>query len=820
MFKAGLTAAVLAASLATAPHVTVTAHVTAAAHGTAARQRAGAPPTYSATIRWTTGGVPHILAGDWGSLGFGYGYVFAQDNICTMADDYVTVSAQRSQYFGPTATYVQRGNGTTVTNLDSDVFYQHLSDSGVTQVLARGLDPRLRLLDDGYVRGYNHYLASVGGAAGIKDPACRGQAWVRPITAAMSIMRFYQLMLESSEGLVIDSIAKAAPPSASAAQPSASTASPRSGLSRAAKVLAAGLNRELSTEGSNAVAIGSAGTRDGHGLLLGNPHFPWLGTERFFQAQLTIPGQLNVTGASLFGVPLVLIGHTATVAWSHTVSTAFRFTPYQLTLVPGHPTEYYQNRHPVPMTRSDVTVSVAGQDGVLTPVTRTIWSTRYGPVLSSLAGLPLSWTATTAYAMRDANADNLSRAMNTWFGFDRAVTTGDILKTLKRYQGIPWVNTVAVDRQGQALYADIGAIPGVPDSLAKACDTGIGEFSFAQLGLPILDGSRTACDWRTGPGAAAPGILGPAQEPYLLRSDYVTNSNDSYWLANPRHPLTGFARVVGDVGTPRSLRTRIGLIDVQARLSGTDGAGPAGFTVDAMRQLDLSDLDYAAVLTRSSLVQMCRSLHGLAPTSSGKRVHVGDACAVLARWNLHWDPAQRGAELFGAFWNNASGISPSPFARPFSPADPVHTPSGLNTASRAVRVAFGDALASLSHNGVSADAPLGAVQFVAHDGRRLPIPGGPGDPDGIFNAIYVNSVPGDSATAPDDGSSFIQVVSWDSGRCPVGETILTYSESSDPTSPHFADQTAVFSRKQMLPDRFCEQQIRSDPRLQVTHVSG
>ena len=61
--------------------------------------------------------------------------------------------------------------------------------------------------------------------------------------------------------------------------------------------------------------MGRAGTRDHtHGLLLGNPHFPWVGTERFYQAQITIPGKMNVEGASLFGVPLVLIGHTDTMA--------------------------------------------------------------------------------------------------------------------------------------------------------------------------------------------------------------------------------------------------------------------------------------------------------------------------------------------------------------------------------------------------------------------------------------------------------------------------------------------------------------------------
>ena len=45
-------------------------------------------PRYSAEIRRTTMGVPHIKANDWGGLGYGYGYgyVQAQDNLCTMAD--------------------------------------------------------------------------------------------------------------------------------------------------------------------------------------------------------------------------------------------------------------------------------------------------------------------------------------------------------------------------------------------------------------------------------------------------------------------------------------------------------------------------------------------------------------------------------------------------------------------------------------------------------------------------------------------------------------------------------------------------------------
>jgi acyl-homoserine-lactone acylase len=769
--------------------------------------------TLVATIRRTAGGVPHILAHDWTSLGFGFGFAFAQDNLCTMANDYVTVTAQRSRYFGPHGVYVQGGNGASSTNLDSDLFFTQIIDSGVISRLTMGIDPRLHQMLSGYVQGYNHYLASVGGASGVPDPTCSGKAWVKPITVQDAELRFYQLMLLSGEGTAIDAIAQAAPPKADVrAATSLALTNPR----RAARLLAARLAATHDAAGSNAVAIGSAGTRNHHGLLLGNPHFPWTGTERFYQAQLTIPGQINVTGAALYGVPLILIGHNADVAWSHTVSTAFRFTPYQLTLVSGHPTEYLENGHPVKMTARRVTITIRKSNGTLVPFSRTLYSSRYGPIFNNLQGLALPWTSSNAYAMRDANATNLSRAIDTWFGIDRAQSTGQVLSIIKKFQGIPWVNTVAADRQGEALYADVGAIPGVPDKLAHNCDTALGSLTFAAAGLPILDGSKLKCDWITGPHAAAAGLLGPNQEPYLLRTDFVTNSNDSFWLANPHHPLTGFARIIGAVDSARTLRTRIGLIEVQARIDGTDGLGPRGFTVAAMEHLDLSDLDYAATLTRNNLVTMCRSFHGSAPVTGGGTVPTGNACTVLANWNLHWDTSQRGAELFGAFWNYASNAGTAAFSHAFKLSQPVTTPFGLNTKNSTVRKALGDAIKLLNQAHLPIDATLGSVQFISYHGKHIPIPGGPGDPDGIFNAIY--SAPGHPA--PFTGSSFIQVVTWNNSSCPEGRTILTYSESSNPASPHFADQTMLFSHKQFLPDRFCQSQIMSDPRLQVTKVTS
>jgi acyl-homoserine-lactone acylase len=784
--------------------------------------RPSAPATGrpSAQIRYTTGGIPHILAHDWTGLGFGYGYAFAQDNLCTMANDYVTVEAQRSRYFGPTGVDIERGNGIVVSNLDSDLFYQQIIDSGVVQKLAQALSPTEKQVEAGYVKGYNAYLAHVGGAAGVPDPTCRGQAWVQPISLMDSYLRFYQLMLLSSSGAVIQGISEAAPP-----KPGTATAQPNAAATaRTGRALAAALRAQQGSMGSNAVAIGSAGTRDHRGLLLGNPHFPWIGTERFFQSQLTIPGKIDVTGASLYGVPLILIGHNASVAWSHTVSTAFRFTPFQLTLVPGHPTEYLQNGKPVAMTPRKVTVMVKRPGGSLAAVHHTFWWTRYGPMFNNLAGISLPWGTADGFAFADVNAGNLARAVNTWFGIDRAATTQQVLSILQKYQGIPWVNTIVSDREGAALYADVGAIPNVTDAKANACDTPLGKVTFAELGLPILDGSRTACNWGNDPGAAAPGIFGPSHEPSLLRNDYVTNSNDSFWLSNPHQPLTGFARIIGFEKTARTLRTRIGLLEVQARIDGTDGQGPPGFTQAAMQRLDLSDIDYAAQLTLPALVQLCdkfQAAGGTAPTSAGGKIALGNACATLAHWNMRWDASQRGAVLFGEFWAFASSAAPSPFSHGFELAHPVTTPFGLDTANKTVRDALGDAIQALTKAHVPIDTTLGAVQFVSYHGSHITIPGGPGDPDGIYNAIFENTEPGDSLTTPDTGSSFIQVVTWPAhGACPVGSTILTYSESSNPASPHFADQTKLFSRKQFLPDRFCPGQIAADPSLQTVTVTG
>lgn len=44
---------------------------------------------------------------------------------------------------------------------------------------------------------------SVGGAKGVPDPACRGKAWVKPITALDAYLRIYQIVEFEGQAAIV-----------------------------------------------------------------------------------------------------------------------------------------------------------------------------------------------------------------------------------------------------------------------------------------------------------------------------------------------------------------------------------------------------------------------------------------------------------------------------------------------------------------------------------------------------------------------------------------------------------------------------------------
>jgi acyl-homoserine-lactone acylase len=109
---------------------------------------------------------------------------------------------------------------------------------------------------------------------------------------------------------------------------------------------------------------------------------------------------------------------------------------------------------------------------------------------------------------------------------------------------------------------------------------------------------------------------------------------------------------------------------------------------------------------------------------------------------------------------------------------------------------------------VALDAPWGEVQYLERNNENVPIHGGQGTM-GIYGAI--SSSLGDGGYInPTSGNSYIQAVTWDESECPIADVILVPSQSTDPESPHFADQTKLYSDKQWVRFPFCEEDIQAN----------
>jgi len=312
--------------------------------------------------------------------------------------------------------------------------------------------------------------------------------------------------------------------------------------------------------------------------------------------------------------------------------------------------------------------------------------------------------------------------------------------------GLPWVNTVAADRNGGALYADASVVPHQgADKFAGDC--------LLLAKLLMFDGSRSSCGWDRDDDGTPDGIFGGAKAPSMLRSDYVANSNDGYWITNARQLLVGptplgYSPLYGPVGVAQHLRTRSAFIGIEEMLAqrGRVGAQDLQALVFANRIL-------AAELVLPELLPACMS----SPDSL-----LVKACTALAQWDRKADLDSRGAVLFREFWNSAAGLA-GIWLQAFDAADPLHSPRGVAPAAiPAMLAALKDAALRLQQLGVPFDGRLADFQVEPRNGLRFPIHGAIGDIDGSYNSIHMAGALGASGYERVTwGTSYIHLVSFD-----------------------------------------------------------
>ncbi|MEH6592160.1 MAG: penicillin acylase family protein [Halioglobus sp.] len=758
-------------------------------------------PTYSAEVVWTEYGIPHVTADDWGSLGYGAGNAFAQHNYCVLMKEVVRGQGRSAELLGD--------DGDLALDF---VMKLYNSDASLERIKA-DLPDRVQDMLSGYAAGMNRYLADTGVdnlAEG--DEGCRGASWVSEISEDDFLRFGHKVLMVGSSVAFANELVAAVPPAQDMV--AAVSLSPEQ-LELDLKQFEAMTRDQVMDRlglpspevmGSNAYGIGRDASQINSGVLYGNPHFPWQGSRRFYMTHYTIPGEYDVMGAGLFGIPLANIGFNKDVAWSHTVSTARRFSLHELTLNPDNPTEYVYDGEIIAM--EPVTVSAVNGDGAT--VEHTFYMSQFGPIadLGGLQDLLGGWPTLTGtvFAFNDANHENF-RGLDQWIKWGQATSMDEFVSAAQDV-GMPWVNTIAADRNGEGFYGDVSVVPHATQDKIDSCVRGLFGPVLIGFGVVSLDGSDSACDLGNDEGAP-PNVLGFDNLPKLRTLEYGANANDSYWLANPRNLLTGFSQAIGKEEYQQSIRTRLTFVQAEERLNQTDELDGEGFTNQHVRDILNSARNHAAELVNEDVVAVCRavddwSVYGANPAS------MAQACDILAAWDTRHTIDSVGGHVFTEFWRVARELD-NLWAVPFDPTDPVNTPHTLNSvdadALESIRQALATSVQVLEDNGIALDLPWGEVQFVEKNGERIPLPGGSGAM--LFSVITSDLIEGEGYSNPGSGNSYIHAVSWDETDCPDANAILTYSQSTDPASANYADATKLYSQSGWIDMPFCQADIEA-----------
>jgi acyl-homoserine-lactone acylase len=104
-------------------------------------------PLYQSEIRWTSYGIPHVNARDWGGLGYGFAYALATDGFCVYAREVATVNGELSAHLGA-------ADG----NFESDVFHRAIVTDEKLAYFGTSQSDDMNLFSAGFVAGFNRYL--------------------------------------------------------------------------------------------------------------------------------------------------------------------------------------------------------------------------------------------------------------------------------------------------------------------------------------------------------------------------------------------------------------------------------------------------------------------------------------------------------------------------------------------------------------------------------------------------------------------------------------------------------------------------------------
>jgi penicillin G amidase len=429
-----------------------------------------APITARATVVRDAIGVPHISAASWEDAIFLQGYVTAQDRMWQMDALRRLAAGELAEVIGPTV-------------LDKDQDSRRLRLSRIAEAQAKNLTPETKAIFAAYARGVNYYLETHRGRLPLEftllNYSPRPWRIEDTLLAALQMHRMLTTswqeeirklhMLEKGDKAKVEFLYPA-----------------RTGTEVA--------------PGSNAWAISGAHTASGKPILAGDPHLEWSIPSQWYLVHLQ-GGDLDVTGASLPGIPAVIVGHNRRIAWSVT-NLEFDVQDLYAEQIDTQTGRYQINGQTLQALLERDWIGVKGQK----PLQSDTWITAHGPVFLSDEGRNYSLRWTAANGALEFPFLALDRAQN-WEEFNQ---------TLRTFSG-PAQNFVYADVDGNIGYHAAGMLPN-----RQGC-----------RGDVPTDGAANTCQWAGAiPYDDLPQVYNPP-------SGIIASANQDPFPADYRYAVNG-----------------------------------------------------------------------------------------------------------------------------------------------------------------------------------------------------------------------------------------------------------------------------------------
>ncbi|MGB9429372.1 MAG: penicillin acylase family protein [Gammaproteobacteria bacterium] len=202
--------------------------------------------------------------------------------------------------------------------------------------------------------------------------------------------------------------------------------------------------------GSNSFAVDAAHSADGHATLANDMHLGLAVPNIWYRAQLnyrdTDGAQISVTGVTLPGLPIVVVGSNGHVSWGFTNSYGNWVALVNLHLKPDDPGYYLTPDGWRAFTHHQEIIRVAGHKHVIMDMSDTVWGPVVGQdhngVLRAVHWVADDPSATNAELGDMASARNIQQAM-----------------TVANLAGMPEQNFLVADSAGHIAWTIAGRIP-------------------------------------------------------------------------------------------------------------------------------------------------------------------------------------------------------------------------------------------------------------------------------------------------------------------------------------------------------------------------